>query len=155
MSTDQPETSRATKTKTITQPLTVPKGLWKVDWLGHCQQWKRHLEDSRWDCCWGGACHRTLCWWRRGSYAGGCGSGRARWRVDGQRYQVQRSRFCFLIDACVSVRVYAVLYVRVKLNILGWQLFAGKLFCNFGLKHKLQVLNFAICTRKWYKINKF
>ena len=29
------------------------------------------------------------------------------------------------------------------------------LFCNFGLKHVLRIPNFAICTRKWYRVDKF
>ena len=38
---------------------------------------------------------------------------------------------------------------------LRWQLFAGTFFCDLGLKHLLRVLNFAIYTRKWYRVDKF
>ena len=31
----------------------------------------------------------------------------------------------------------------------------GTFFCDFDLKYLLRVLNFAICTRKWYRIDKF
>ena len=30
----------------------------------------------------------------------------------------------------------------------------GTFLCDFGLKHVLQVLNFVICTRKWYRVDK-
>jgi hypothetical protein len=41
-----------------------------------------------------------------------------------------------------------VLYV-LKVTIICMYI-----FCDFGLKHTLRVQNFAICTRKWYRVDK-
>ena len=44
---------------------------------------------------------------------------------------------------------------RSKFNTLRRQLFTGTFFCDFDLKYVLRVLNFAICTQKWYRVDKF
>ena len=63
--------------------------------------------------------------------------------------------FCWLQQPCLTGRQQDIVMNSCSWPecTLRWQLFACRY--NFGLKHVLRVLNFAICMRKWYRVDKF
>ena len=71
---------------------------------------------------------------------------------------VRYSSMCQLpvpVRVCVWVSVWVCVSCGEKFHYLRVTIICRYIYGDFGLKHNLRVLNFAICMWKWYRVYTF